>query len=61
MTHECESCEEDTAYDRKHTGCRANEATCIDGVDCPDYVEHCSCQVCSADARKSSRRGLIIG
>jgi hypothetical protein len=47
----CETCEEDTAWGQEHTGCRANPATCTNeeyraGVDCPDYVEHCSCQVC---------------
>jgi hypothetical protein len=26
--------------------CRADEASCIDGIDCPDYVEHCSCVQC---------------
>jgi len=25
--------------------CRANENTCIDGKDCPDYQEYCPCEV----------------
>ena len=40
----CENCVEDKDYD--HSGCRANEETCIDGKNCPDYVENCDCTVC---------------
>ena len=37
----CDSCEEDF-----HNRCRANESSCIDGVGCPDYIEHCECEKC---------------
>jgi len=26
--------------------CRASESTCVDGKDCPDYVENCACTEC---------------
>jgi hypothetical protein len=44
MTMICENCVEDKDYE--HSGCRANEETCIDGKNCPDYVENCDCTVC---------------
>ena len=43
----CENCVEDEAYKQEHSGCRANEATCIDGRDCPDFVEYCDCPYCN--------------
>ena len=27
--------------------CRADENSCIDGTDCPDYIEHCDCTYCN--------------
>jgi len=26
--------------------CRANEASCVDGTACPDYIEQCACDTC---------------
>ena len=26
--------------------CRANEMSCIDGKDCPDYINQCDCKDC---------------
>ena len=42
----CDNCTEDDAYKQAHSGCRAYETTCIDGTDCPDYVEECDCLEC---------------
>ena len=39
----CDNCTQD------HNGlhlCRASESTCVDGKDCPDYVENCACTEC---------------
>ena len=30
--------------------CRAKEDDCVDGKDCPDYIEHCDCP-CRVDQR----------
>ena len=27
--------------------CRSNEDSCIDGKDCPDYIEECACKECN--------------
>ena len=27
--------------------CRSNEDSCIDGKDCPDYIEECDCKECN--------------
>ena len=27
--------------------CRADENSCIDGTDCPDYIERCDCTYCN--------------
>ena len=27
--------------------CRADENACIDGKDCPDYIERCDCTYCN--------------
>lgn len=42
----CETCVEDTVCALIHSGCRADEATCIDGRACPDFIERCDCLIC---------------
>ena len=39
----CDNCCIDIKYGHR---CRSNEASCIDGKDCPDYIEHCDCKEC---------------
>ncbi len=26
--------------------CRADSTSCLDGVNCPDYIDECDCSVC---------------
>ena len=40
----CDNCQ--LAEDNHGHRCRANESSCIDGTDCPDYIEQCDCQQC---------------
>lgn len=47
----CENCVEDTnkiiiVHGEMYHRCRANDMSCIDGVDCPDYIERCDCKDC---------------
>ena len=42
----CDNCTEDNAYKRECSGCRANETTCKDGRNCPDFIEQCDCLEC---------------
>ena len=32
---------------------RADETSSVDGKDCPDYVEHCSCELCNKAIKNS--------
>ena len=38
----CDGCTE-AAHGNFFHRCRANESSCVDGEDCPDYIEHCDC------------------
>jgi len=40
----CDNCTQDPNGQHQ---CRANESTCIDGKDCPDYIETCGCPECN--------------
>ena len=42
--------------------CRADESTCVDGKDCPDYVENCECPECCKheDTVLSRRCGVDV-
>ena len=47
----CENCVADTNRITIIDGemfhrCRANESSCVEGKDCPDYIEHCDCKDC---------------
>ena len=44
----CDTCTEDmnAGYEPHEHGCRANESTCIDGEECPDFVSLCLCPEC---------------
>jgi len=37
----CDACQED--HGEFFHRCRADENSCIDGKDCPDYIERCEC------------------
>jgi len=41
----CSNCEMDIAERNPYHRCRAMDSSCIDGTDCPDFVE-CSCVQC---------------
>ncbi len=34
-------------YENEQHRCRADVNSCVEGVDCPDYIESCDC-VCNA-------------
>ena len=34
-------------YENEEHRCRSNEDSCIDGKDCPDYIEECDCKECN--------------
>ena len=37
--------------------CRADEDSCIDGKDCPDYVEYCCCGCATKNLYNNQLRG----
>lgn len=43
----CDNCILDISTNNQLHRCRANEDSCIDGKECPDYQEYCSCIFCS--------------
>ena len=42
----CDSCSLDSKNEHR---CRADETLCVDGIECPDYQEFCSCSSCWFD------------
>jgi len=50
----CEGCKGHGEFFHR---CRADEASCIDGKDCPDYVEHCDCTLCWSPDEEDNHDG----
>ena len=42
----CSNCEMNIAERSPHHRCRADVESCIDGEDCPDFIEQCDCFDC---------------
>jgi hypothetical protein len=42
----CDNCRQAEPDSLDHR-CRADETSCIDGADCPDYVDKCACAICA--------------
>jgi hypothetical protein len=42
----CDNCEYGNDPDATYHRCRADEFSCIDGTDCPYYIEQCDCKQC---------------
>ena len=46
----CDNCREPLdEYEHNHHRCRADISSCIEGINCPDYVESCDCVQCADD------------
>ena len=54
----CDNCQ--LAEDNHGHRCRANESSCIDGTDCPDYIEQCDCKQCVETDQEYKDRKLAI-
>jgi hypothetical protein len=39
----CDNCVEDRIHPWEHHRCRSNPDSCQDGIECPDYLEGCTC------------------
>ena len=44
----CDNCIEDGS-EQEHTRCRADESSCVDGKECPDYMPLCLCSECGTE------------
>ena len=46
----CDNCTEPLdEYEHSHHRCRADINSCIEGINCPDYVESCDCVQCASE------------
>lgn len=36
-------------YEAEQHRCRADENSCVEGKNCPDYIETCDCEKCWRD------------
>jgi hypothetical protein len=42
----CDNCLQDIKQGNKHHRCKADPDSCVEGIDCPDYVKECTCKSC---------------
>lgn len=46
----CDNCIEPLdEYENENHRCRADENSCVEGKNCPDYIEICDCKECSQE------------
>ena len=45
----CDGC---TDHGKFFHRCRADEDACVDGKDCPDYIEHCDCTLSTCNNKE---------
>ena len=51
----CDNCVTHTVGTSQPHRCRADESSCVDGKDCPDFTERCECMRCAEDAARLIR------
>ena len=40
----CDNCTLATVSNSPHHRCRSDIDSCVEGVECPDYIEYCTCK-----------------
>ena len=40
----CDNCTFDIAQNNPQHRCRSDADSCVEGMECPDYIEYCDCK-----------------
>ena len=57
----CDNCVTHTVGTSQPHRCRADESSCVDGKDCPDFIERCECMRCADGYRELPRYNQMFG